>query len=97
LVSLKKMAKGRDAVEPEITTRLRYVITSIDNEENRQEIQNFVDKEFLSIDSRAFRDHLIEMVPDVDLSFNFTCEACGHFERSGIPLTAEFFWPAGGR
>ena len=97
LASLKKMAKGRNAVEPEITTRLRHVITSIDNEENRQEIQNFVDKEFLSRDSRAFRDHLSKMVPDVDLSFNFTCEACGHFERTGIPLTAEFFWPAGGR
>ena len=95
LVALKKMQRGSDKVEPEITTRLRYVITSIDNEEDKQEIKTFVDTEFLSRDSRAFRDHLQKMVPDVDLSFGFTFEACGHFERTGIPLTAEFFWPAG--
>jgi len=95
LAALKKMQKGGNTVEPEITTRLRYVITSVDNEEDKQEIKKFVDNEFLSRDSRAFRDHLVKMIPDIDLSFNFTCEACGHFERTGIPLTAEFFWPAG--
>jgi hypothetical protein len=95
LAALKKMQKGGNTVEPEITTRLRYVITSVDNEEDKQEIKKFVDNEFLSRDSRAFRDHLIKMIPDIDLHFNFTCEACGYFERTGIPLTAEFFWPAG--
>ena len=95
LAAMKKVQRGNNSVEPEITTRLRHVITSIDNEDNKQEIQKFVDREFLSIDSRAFREHLQKMVPDIDLSFGFTCEACGHFERTGIPLTAEFFWPAG--
>jgi|TARA_Y100000034_G_scaffold27277_1_gene32536 hypothetical protein len=97
LESLRKLQRGSDKVEPEITTRLRYVISSIDNEDNRQAIKEFVDKEFLSRDSRAFRDHLVAMVPDIDLSFNFNCDACDHFERTGIPLTAEFFWPAGER
>ena len=97
LAAIKRMKKGGDSVEPEITTRLRYVITSIDNETNRQAITKFVDTEFLSRDSRAFRDKLLEMVPDIDLNFNFDCTACGHFERTGIPLTAEFFWPAGAR
>ena len=97
LDALKKMQKGRETVEPEITTRLRYVITSVDNETDTQAIKGFVDNQFLSRDSRAFRDHLVDMVPDIDLNFNFTCEACDHFERTGIPLTAEFFWPAGDR
>ncbi len=95
LAALKKMKKGGEKVEPEITTRLRYVITSVDNEEDKQEIKSFVDNKFLTRYTKALRDHQVKMVPDIDLSFNFTCEACGHFERTGIPLTAEFFWPAG--
>ena len=97
LEALKKMQKGGEHAAPEITTRLRYVITSIDNETDTQAIKGFVDNEFLSRDSRVFRNHLVDVVPDIDLSFNFTCEACDHFERTGIPLTAEFFWPAGDR
>jgi len=92
---LKALAKfgGTNATSPEITTRLKYTIKSIDGETDRVKIKNFVDEHLTAKDSLALRKFVREHTPDMDMNFEFTCPACGHQAKIGVPLGANFFWP----
>ena len=94
LKALKKFQK-ESGVTSEITTRLKKAILSVDGDQTRKRINEFVDNELLSRDSLALREYLREITPDVDLTFNFVSEATGDSQRMDIPLNVEFFWPAG--
>jgi hypothetical protein len=87
---LQKIKTGSTA---EVTTRLRYTIVAVDGNNNKQEIQKFVENELTSRDSLELRKLVKERTPDIDLNFNFKCEHCNHEERIGVPLTVQFFWP----
>jgi rRNA maturation protein Nop10 len=91
---LKALAKlGTNASAPEVTTRLKYTIKSIDGETDRAKIKNYVDNQMAAKDSLAFRKHVREVTPDLDMTFNFNCPKCGHQTKMSIPLGANFFWP----
>jgi len=77
---------------PEMTTRLRVAILSIDGNEDRMEIKKTVDS-MLSIDAKALRDEIDKVTPNIDMKFDFECEECGHQERMNLPLGINFFWP----
>lgn len=78
---------------PEITTRLRVAILSINGNEDRMEIKRFVDS-MLTLDSKALRDEISKVSPDIEMHFAFQCEECGHSEeRMNMPLGINFFWP----
>lgn len=77
---------------PEITTRLRVAILSVNGTEDRMEIKRFVDS-MLTLDSKALRDELARLSPDIDMTLLFQCEECGHEERMTMPLGINFFWP----
>tara|TARA_R100001230_G_C5664287_1_gene168862 strand:+ start:346 stop:1209 length:864 start_codon:yes stop_codon:yes gene_type:complete len=77
----------------ELTSRLKAMIIAVDGEEDRKTIDSFVDNEFISRDSLAFRKELDRITPDVDMKVWFECSECGHEEAITIPLTVEFFWP----
>ncbi len=91
LKALRKVTK-KSGIESEVTTRLKKVITSIDGDSTVGTINNFVNNEFLSRDSRAFREHLMSVTPDVDLDIivDFTS---GEEVEITVPMTVEFFWP----
>ena len=57
-----------------LTTRLKHQIVSIDENTDQKEIDNFVDNEFLALDTRAFRKHLDEITPDIELKFDYTSQ-----------------------
>ena len=61
---LKKINRESSA---ELSTRLKYMITSVNGDEKA--VRSFVDNQFLARDSRAFRKHIAEIQPDVDLRF----------------------------
>jgi hypothetical protein len=73
----------------ELTTRLKYIITSIGGNPSTAEIRNFVDNHFLARDTRAFRKHINSIQPDIDL----TLKLDGVEESINIPITLSFFWP----
>jgi len=77
---------------PEMTTRLRVAIISIDGNEDRMEIKRFVDS-MLTIDTKALRDEIDKVTPNIEMKFDFECEECGHQERMNLPLGINFFWP----
>ena len=91
---LKTSAKlYKNTNSSELTTRLKFIITSVDGNEDPIYIRKFVDNELTSRDSLSLRTFIKEITPDVDSSFNFVCEHCSNEERMGIPITVSFFWP----
>jgi len=91
---LKALSKlGANATPPEITTRLKYTIKSIDGVSDKMTIKNFVDNQLTAKDSLALRKHIRETTPDMDMNFMFNCPSCGHITKMAIPLGAGFFWP----
>nr|BAR35378.1 hypothetical protein [uncultured Mediterranean phage uvMED] len=93
LKALKKFTKNKNETS-EVTTRLKYVIKAIDGNEDRSKIKSFVDRELLARDSLAFREHIKENTPDLDMTFNFESEDTGYEERMTIPLGVDFFYPS---
>ena len=91
LKALRKITK-KSGIEQEVTTRLRKVITSVDGDESVGVVNNFVNNEFLSRDSKAFRDYLLSVTPDVDLNIIVDFSSGEEVEVT-VPMTVEFFWP----
>lgn len=92
LKGLKKLAKI-SGIDPEMTTRLKYIITSVDGNDDLKVIRKFVDTELLSRDSLALRKYIQEVTPELKMDFLFECPSCGHDEIMAMPLTVSFFWP----
>ena len=91
---MKKKKLGAQGVSYELTSRLKRMLIAIDGETDRNQISNYVENEFLSRDSLAFRKHIETMSPDVDMTIPFECEHCGHEEPSiQMPMNVNFFWP----
>jgi hypothetical protein len=88
------MAKAsKTGTSPEITTRLKAMIVSIDGNSDRMYINKYVETELTSRDSLALRQQVADSMPNVDMEFDFVCDHCNHKERIDIPLTVQFFWP----
>jgi len=87
--ALKKVYKD---IEPENSTRLKYQIISVDGNEDRKFINNFVDNEFLSVDSLAFRKHVTSITPTIDFRTEVQ-NSQGGKETATVPITVGFFWP----
>ena len=85
LSGLKKISPNSS---PLLTTRLKYMITSVDGKDEKKEIRDFVDNYFLARDARAFRDHVKSISPDVDM--NVVLEGG---EEVVVPVGLNFFWP----
>jgi hypothetical protein len=85
LEGLKKINKDNS---PELTTRLKYMITSVGGDRDTKTIRDFVDNYLLARDSKALRDYIRAIQPDVNL--NFTTDSG---EEVAIPININFFWP----
>jgi len=83
---LKKINKN---ASPELSTRLKYMITSVNGDRENKTIREFVDNHLLARDSRELRKHIKETQPDVDLTFF----PDGSSNRVDIPIGVKFFWP----
>jgi hypothetical protein len=86
LEGLKKINKD---ASPELSTRLKYLILSVEGKRDKKDIREFVDNYLLAQDSRALREYIREIQPDVDLTFF----PDGGNDRINIPIGISFFWP----
>ena len=94
LKDLEKVEK-LTGVSSELTTRIKTQLVSVDENTDQKFIDNFVDNEFLALDTRAYRKYVASITPDIDLSFNYTTQGTGNEVKVDVPLGLEFFWPAG--
>jgi hypothetical protein len=91
LKGLKKLKDGYGSKD--LTTRLIHSITSIDGEEDRGKIRNFVKNELLAIDSRALRTYVKQVSPDIDLNIEIVDQETGDTFDMSLPIDVNFFWP----
>ncbi len=79
----------------ELTTRLKFIITSVEGTRESKDIREFVDKYLTAQDSRALRDYYNQVMPDVDMKV--TIEKDGYTQEGVmVPIGLNFFWPDAG-
>ena len=86
---LKKINKGSS---PEISTRMKYLITSVEGDSSGKTIREFVDTYLLARDAKALRDHIGKFQPDIELKAQITNEF-DELEEIDIPISINFFFP----
>ena len=80
---------------PELSTRLKHMILSVNGNREKKDIREFVDNAFLARDSRAFREYVSKLAPGVELKFNYVSD--GNVEEGvTLPIGLNFFWPDSG-
>lgn len=89
LDALKKINNG---VSPEVSTRLKYIITSVNGDTSQKVIREFADSMIVR-DSRALREEIKKVSPDVDFTINTKCTHCEEESEVRMPFGANFFWP----
>ena len=76
----------------EATTRLKYMITSINGSTEKKDVREFVDYGLLARDARALREEYARVSPDIDLTYTYT-DLDGADREAALPITLNFFWP----
>ena len=88
--------KGMQKITPggsfDVTTRMKFIITSINGDRNQKSIRDFVDNYLLAAESRALREYYAKITPDIELKYipedsDYTGEGIS------IPISLNFFWP----
>ena len=87
---LKASKKIGSQVSPELTTRLRHTIISVDGDDKPATINNFV-ASMLARDSLFLRNEMRNIAPDIQLEQEV--EIGGESVKVDIPMTVNFFWP----
>jgi hypothetical protein len=90
--ALERLTKGK-AVSSEVTTRLKYMIVSVNDNSDRGYVNGWVSNQFLAKDVKAFRSYIKEISPDLDMKFQFTSDITGETEALDIPFGIDFFYP----
>ena len=85
IAGLKKINKESST---DLTTRLKQMILSVDGNTEKKDIREFVDNFLLARDSRAFREYVKKIQPDVNLNYVIDTG-----EEVAIPIGLNFFWP----
>ena len=87
---LKGIKKTGVQVSPELTTRLKHTITSVNGDGDKSVINQFV-QNMLSRDSLQLRKYINNISPDIELVQEIELE--GDTVKVDIPMTVNFFWP----
>jgi hypothetical protein len=91
-LELKGLKKIDKHASPELSTRLKHMILSVNGEAGDKTVREFVDNYMLARDSRSFREHIKNTQPDILMRFDYT--GLGGVEEDAIvPMTAGFLWP----
>ena len=86
---LKKINKD---ASPEVSTRMKYIITSVNGLTEQKDVRDFVENYLLATDSRALRADYTKNQPNVNMTFKYTDED-GVEEDVDLPIGLNFFWP----
>jgi len=86
---LKRLNKN---ISYDLSTRMKYIITSVDRDTDTKVIREFVDNQLLARDSRELRNYISKIQPNVDLTFEYESRN-GDLKTASIPVGLNFFWP----
>jgi hypothetical protein len=88
---LRGLKKKNKNASHDVSTRMKYMVLSVNGDDEKKTIREFVDVYFLASDARAFRKHVTLVQPDVDLKVSV--ETSDGMEDVEVPITVNFFWP----
>jgi hypothetical protein len=86
-------SNDKSGIDRESSTRLKYLITSVDGDRDTKVIHDFVDNELFSIDSMELKRAIVENTPVIDMSFTFESKTTGNVTVMEVPIGIDFFWP----
>ena len=89
---IKGLQKINPEVSPSLTTRMKYMITSVNGNREIKSIREFVDNALLAPDARALRNYYNKISPNIDLKFIPNDEDYVG-EVVGFEIGVDFFWP----
>lgn len=78
----------------EMTLRLKKQILSINGNNDKKVVSEFVDKGLLAADSIALRTFMKDIAPDIDMTFTFVGSDGYTQEGVSLPVTLTFFYPS---
>jgi len=90
--ALQRLNKG--GVTSELTVRYRYMILSVNGKTDTGSITNFINNQFLTRDTKSFRDQVKKIQPDINMEFEYENPETGEKEVRPIPMGVGFFWPS---
>lgn len=90
--SMDRLNKG--GASSELTTRYRYMIQEVDGKDDTKSIQEFIKYQFVTQDTKKFREYLKTISPDVEMEFTYEDPQTGEQEVRPIPMGVNFFWPS---
>ena len=91
---LKGQSKISKQVSKEMSTRMKHLISSVNNDNDKKTIRDFVDNHLLARDAKALRDYITKIQPDIHLKFDWE-DYDGSIVERDIPITSNFFFPDG--
>lgn len=90
---LKGLRKAQDIYGTQnLTTRFRYMILSVDGNTDKSNINKFI-QNMLAVDSRAFREYINKISPDVDLEVEGEDPETGEPFRNNFEIGVDLFYP----
>lgn len=89
---LKGQAKINKNASKEMSTRMKYLIASVNGDSDKKVIRDFVDNQLLARDAKALRDYIAKIQPDIEIKFMWE-DYDGTFVEKEIPITSNFFFP----
>ena len=88
----KRLQKAGMVQNNNVTNFLENTIVSIDGITDKNKIKHFITN-MPALDSRKLRRHIKQSEPGIDMSWQYSCQNCGHDNDINLPITSEFFWP----
>jgi hypothetical protein len=92
LIQMQQMKKKNKLPESPLTDQLRTSIVSVDGDSERATVNKLVNN-MPAFDSRFVRNIYSDLMPNVDMTGDFTCEMCEYNSEVEVPFTVDFFWP----
>ena len=89
---MESLAKINSDTNTEITSRLKHIILSVEDNTEQGYIHQFVDNELLAVDSFQLRKFIQDNTPDVDMVVKVQ-QPDGTEKEVAVILTAQFLWP----
>ena len=90
---LKGYKKINKNASPELSTRMKHLIQSVNGDYEQKTVREFVDMRLLAKDARALREYVREVMPDINLTFDIEFSN-GHIQEDvTVPIGVGFFWP----
>jgi hypothetical protein len=92
LLTIMEKRKKHKLPESFMTEQFKLFTVSVNGHTELVTITSFVEN-MPATDARYLRGAYQKIVPNVDLTQEFACEACSYEMEMEVPFTADFFWP----